>query len=69
MYWTSKHNSTLLVRFQLLPGVVMIFDMDEVVKDKKGRVGKIVPIPDDYSKVNKELPYGIPRLCFVQFGG
>ena len=44
-------------------------DLDQLVVDKKGRTGKVVPIPYDYSHGSKDDPYAMARLVYVLWDG
>jgi len=46
----------------------MIMFMDDKVKDKNGRIGVIVPIPNDCSFASKDDPFTMARLVYVKFG-
>lgn len=45
----------------------MFYDIDDVVMDKQGWMGKVVPMPDDYSFASKDDPYTMARLVYVKF--
>ncbi len=43
------------------------FDINDQVKDKSGKQGVIVPIPEDYAFADKNDPYKMARLVYVKF--
>jgi hypothetical protein len=43
--------------------------MNEPVQDKRGRPGRIVPIPDDYTFASPADPLRMARLVYVLFDG
>ena len=44
-----------------------MYNMGDEVKDKTGWLGKIVPMPHDYSFASKDDPFTMARLVYVKF--